>query len=234
MGQYYTPILCRRGKPENDVENELSLHISNVKWHGVDTHNCTYAYWDGQRPWFGTNGLKLMEHSYIGNEVTSFVMNDLLKWGPAKIIWKGDYSEVEDLSGIFAEDEIATIMRIEEHTHQYMPPLSTHDVVSDILKDKKTEVYLVNLTKKIYVDMRPYYIRYGGQTAYGAGHEPIIHPLPLLTAVGNGRGGGDYSGAEMDVVGLWAGDEIEVRLVKEGESLGEEYAERKYDFNEDL
>ena len=37
-----------------------------------------------------------------------------------------------------------------------------------------------------------------------------FHPLPLLTANGNGRGGGDYLGSDMDLVGSWAGDRIAV------------------------
>jgi hypothetical protein len=35
-----------------------------------------------------------------------------------------------------------------------------------------------------------------------------LHPLPLLTAEGNGRGGGDYDGPNMDMVGTWARDVI--------------------------
>jgi hypothetical protein len=37
-----------------------------------------------------------------------------------------------------------------------------------------------------------------------------IHPLSLLTAEGNGRGGGDYRGAHEDLVGSWARDVISV------------------------
>jgi hypothetical protein len=33
-----------------------------------------------------------------------------------------------------------------------------------------------------------------------------VHPLPLLTAEGNGRGGGDYRGGNEDLVGIWARD----------------------------
>ena len=42
----------------------------------------------------------------------------------------------------------------------------------------------------------------------------MIHPLPLLTSVGNGRGGGDYRGTLQDEVGTWAGDLIETQDVK--------------------
>ena len=36
----------------------------------------------------------------------------------------------------------------------------------------------------------------------------IIHPLPILCSDGNGRGGGDYNGTNMDFVGRWAYDKI--------------------------
>jgi hypothetical protein len=37
-----------------------------------------------------------------------------------------------------------------------------------------------------------------------------IHPLPLLTCEGNGRGGGDYGGIDRYLVGLWARNRISV------------------------
>ena len=40
----------------------------------------------------------------------------------------------------------------------------------------------------------------------------ILHPLSLLTAVGNGRGGGDYPENRVDyyMVGAWAGNTLEI------------------------
>ena len=46
------------------------------------------------------------------------------------------------------------------------------------------------------------------------GWDMCIHPLPLLTACDNGRGGGDYHGTDMDVIGTWAFDLIEFTDVK--------------------
>jgi hypothetical protein len=41
-----------------------------------------------------------------------------------------------------------------------------------------------------------------------------IHPLPLLTCIGNGYGGGDYMrptpSSDYDMVGAWAWDEISI------------------------
>jgi hypothetical protein len=49
--------------------------------------------------------------------------------------------------------------------------------------------YLVNHDTLQYVDKR---------------RGSFIHPLPLLTAEGNGRGGGDYYGRDKHMVGRWA------------------------------
>jgi len=51
--------------------------------------------------------------------------------------------------------------------------------------------YIVNHTKKVYVKKNK-----------------GLHPLSLLTAEGNGRGGGDYDGPNMEMVGTWARDVI--------------------------
>ena len=39
-----------------------------------------------------------------------------------------------------------------------------------------------------------------------------FHPLPILTAEGNGRGSGDYRGADEDLVGTWARHVISVEM----------------------
>lgn len=54
-----------------------------------------------------------------------------------------------------------------------------------------------------------------------------IHPLPLLTAIGNGLGGGDYYGINTDDVGTWAWNEISVE-----DEPPVEYTEVKYTFRE--
>lgn len=59
--------------------------------------------------------------------------------------------------------------------------------------------YIINTDKKEYLDL--WRVR---------GLEMTIHPLPLLTVEGNGRGGGDYEGTNMNVIGSWARDFIKV------------------------
>ena len=41
-----------------------------------------------------------------------------------------------------------------------------------------------------------------------------VHPLPLLTCEGNGRGGGDYRPEDHPLIGIWARDVISVEKEK--------------------
>ena len=140
------------------------------------------------------DGLKLMEHSWIGNDFVGAVMALMAKggdWYKKRIVWAGDYfgDEGEEPYYANAEDYLklapATIMT----------------------KDKQRTAKLVNHTKKLYVryDEIP-----GGD---GDWKDWFINPLPLLTACGNGRGGGDYrSPAYSWAVGQWAGDVLSIEF----------------------
>ena len=59
-------------------------------------------------------------------------------------------------------------------------------------------------------------------------NEWTIHPLPLLIAHGNGQGGGDYYGSDMDKVGIWAFDHVYT-----SDEVPEGYEELVVDFKED-
>lgn len=156
MGQYYKPIII------DDKRKPIMAFYS----------------------WDYNNGLKLMEHSYIGNNFVNAVVNTMASKFPkgARLIWAGDYADEE------------------KGTDQNL-----FDMVSEELhhKTKNTKCnsklrYIVNLTKGEYIDLwcLPYI---GGE---------FIHPLPLLTADGNGNGGGDYWGHGQKYVGSWKGDLI--------------------------
>jgi hypothetical protein len=56
-----------------------------------------------------------------------------------------------------------------------------------------------------------------------------IHPLPLLTCEGNGRGGGDFRG-DSDLVGSWARDIISVESTKS--TIPKGYTELIFDLTE--
>lgn len=141
------------------------------------------------------NGAKLMEHSYIGNnfvEAVEFLLLDTGegkgRWSGKRIVWAGDYADPE-------EYRVDNLYNIVEGDGLQM-------LIEAVPEDYK---YLINLDKKEYVDKSkcPSYGTWGMR----------IHPLPLLTAEGNGRGGGDYRGDNDQVVGSWARDRV--ALVKD-------------------
>jgi hypothetical protein len=128
-------------------------------------------------------GLKLMEHSWIENPfVKSFEWLILNK--PEHIVWAGDYADT-----------------CKGKTNVY-------DRCKDSNKVPKDEVYpvsvlasryIINHTKKEFVD----------KTKIPENEGWYIHPLPLLTCEGNGRGGGDFRG-DSDLIGSWARDLISI------------------------
>ena len=140
------------------------------------------------------NGLKLMEHSLVGNNFVGAVMTLLSsgnRWYKKPIVWAGDY--YGDKEG---EGEIA---------HYYLAK-NGHELQGIKSMDIKEQMFcvLVNHTKKEYV---VYF-------ELTEGKYDIVNPLPLLTALGNGRGGGDYDGNDMDKIGIWAGDILSVQKIK--------------------
>ena len=130
------------------------------------------------------NGSKLMEHSYIGNSYVknaSALIGDDSEFFGYPFAWVGDYADKINGKSLydFARE-------IEDETYKELKHILT----------TPTYKYIVNFTKKEYVEIAEY-------------DENIwqVHPLPLLTAVGNGRGGGDY-GLYSKRVGRWAFDRI--------------------------
>lgn len=135
---------------------------------------------------------KLMDHSWCGNSFCSALSATLVD-NPRRIAWVGDYAEDDECKALgfnYADvwgDDVLTV------------GVSEPDFSLDSVK------YLVNKDKKQYVDLAKY------RDACGDGSAWVIHPIPLLTCVGNGRDGGDYHPAEgvsYEWVGTWAFDHI--------------------------
>ncbi len=71
------------------------------------------------------------------------------------------------------------------------------------------KMFLVNHDKRVYIDMEAF-IR--ENTARGGDWDGwCMNPLPLLTACGNNRGGGDFrqNGVGYEDIGIWAFDTLE-------------------------
>ena len=135
---------------------------------------------------------KLMEHSYFGNSLMDSMSSVIYK-KPTRVIWVGDYAnegdEVSDAtSGNVTYDDVWS----------YGSDLN--EVLKPVEFDYRGK-YLVNHTKGVYISFDKY---------LDGENDQEIHPLSILTSIGNGRGGGDYEGSNMDYVGTWAWDEIEI------------------------
>ena len=160
MGQYYYPII-------------LNSDGKIVVW------MCAHNY---------NNGLKLMEHSYLGNNFVSTFEFGLSPEGPhykSRVVWAGDYADKE------LDQEKNLYQMCDEYT-----------MISPQVKETKMYRYIINHSKKQFVD----------KTKVPKQENFTLHPLPLLTCEGNGRGGGDYRG-ESPLIGSWARDIISVEEV---------------------
>jgi len=157
MGQYYYPIIL-------DADGKI------VVWMQAHMYG---------------NGLKLMEHSFIGNNFVSTFEFALSSEGPhhkSRVVWAGDYADAEEEGeNLYNQCEEYRMIRPEE-------------------KDTSRFRFVVNHTKRLFVDKSKIPKDGGGYT---------VHPLPLLTCEGNGRGGGDYHGIS-PLIGSWARDVISV------------------------
>lgn len=198
MGQYYTPLI---------LKNDKKTIVGRVYTHD-------YAC-----------GLKLMEHSYIHNPVVNVVLNYLKENGGGRVVWAGDYADAEPVK--MPKEQAKEIWRNMVANNQTetsfaefwakSPEVFKRDENGELAGDtlytkaekkpkleasaKDTEIrFLINTDKMQFVDLWDVPCVNGCR----------VHPLPLLTVEGNGRGGGDYTGLSMNLVGTWARDNITV------------------------
>lgn len=133
-------------------------------------------------------GHKLTEHSWWYNPVMNAFVS-LFQHNPLRLAWVGDYSR--DVKLCKENNLYEFIVRNRKNELALKGELSMKGL------------FLVNHSKKVYLDCNDYYTR--------CQHDGwCLHPLSLLTAVGNGNGGGDYYGENADDVGAWAWDIISV------------------------
>ena len=132
------------------------------------------------------NGSKLTEHSYIKNNFMRLVESNLGPNGAfymTRVVWAGDYAIPEAGSNTNLHDICSvTLTKAVGHSQDF------HEYR-----------YIINHSKGLFIDK----INIGIV-------EGQIHPLSLLTAEGNGKGGGDYRGPNEELCGLWARDIISV------------------------
>ncbi len=166
------------------------------------------------------NGLKLMEHSWIGNDFVNAVYSKIFN-KPRRIGWIGDYSNDDyESCGESYTKHLPFDQFMEYYTHAWgdedeketIPPSRYEQEELGLINEKTKGMYLINHSKKEYLDLGDYIARCTVREGNWAGY--CVNPLPLLTACGNGRGGGDFHQSSSNIgyehVGIWAFDELEL------------------------
>lgn len=198
MGQYYFPILLKKNW-------KLSKQPVLMTLYSHEFHN----------------GLKLMEHSYVGNTFVRAMQYVLRNYGnDLHFVWCGDYADLIKThyypNGV---DLYSMAGELTESKDRYYHYVKSRIPKFEELHDYK---YIINKSKKEYVIVPEY-----------DEEKWEIHPLPILCANSNGSGGGDYhsNGKEDEqYIGRWAYDIITVSDYKE-DIKG--YKEIKPKFHED-
>lgn len=148
---------------------------------------------------------KLTEHSWWDNPWVCTIAKAILNH-PAKVAWVGDYSDDEEFA-------------VENHLYELAWEVNAsllQPTTDPIFLDGK---FLVNHDKKIYIDCNQYKEDSTDENGW------TLHPLPLLTAIGNGKGGGDYRGINEDLIGSWCYD-----LISLEDNPPDGYTKEKYKF----
>ena len=187
MGQYYNAVM---------------------KGSRCATYN-RYIVIDGAREYMLA---KLTEHSWWGNKYVEGVSKALFESAaPRRVAWVGDYAR-SFLQSINAESFNGLTQKDIVRLHKCAWKAKGVDVPDNSFTLKG--LFLVNHTKKEYVACDPYYERCAVPDADG--FKWCLHPLPLLTCIGNGQGGGDFyegeytRGSTYENVGRWAWDLISI------------------------
>lgn len=181
MGQYYKPFL-------------------------IGEHNKQFII----NPHEYDNGMKLMEHSYVGNYVTNAVRTLLLNQRK-RVAWMGDYADTECGDAYEKKLPHDKFMQYWKACWGDHPKKCDHPYSMDYDETNKGW-YLINHTQKCFIEMDAYIAESTVWETWGGKKVPvIIDPLPLLTACGNDRGGGDFHKGCIgyENVGIWAFDVLE-------------------------
>lgn len=159
----------------------------------VNTYIVSYDY---------NNGAKLMEFSYIGNmyvNALEHLINDVDgELSGLPVVCCGDYADEEPYPFKGEKVNLFHLARM------------TRATLSKKENKYKYYRYVVNETKGVFIDLdKVKKDKYGYR----------IHPLPLLIAEGNGRGGGDYWGKNERRIGSWARNVVVVSNERPDEDM---------------
>ena len=187
MVQYYIPIV-------------INSYASNMI--------AAYSIYDFKKD---TDIGGLTSHAHINSPFVDNVLTNLFE-NKCCLAWVGEYARrsnkyTDHISQLFFElrDQAAMNRYIFHKRDAYI---------------NSNNLIFINHTKKEYLNMKEYIANVKALPLGEYTQRLIIlgmlnyakiqylHPIPILTAIGNGLGAGDYSGINMDKVGSWAGDLI--------------------------
>lgn len=160
MGQYFRPVIIDKKNSKKVVASLYPLEFM-----------C---------------GLKLMEHSCVGNRVVNafatLINDEDGKYKDYPMAWAGDYSD-----GVVGDKNYYDI------AFEGNCDISRNDIQTNEYR------YFINKTKKEFVDIEDCPMK----------DYIIVHPLPILTSLGNGRSH-DYlpKEGELKFIGSWATDVV--------------------------
>lgn len=143
---------------------------------------------------------KLLEHSWLGCDIADAVAREM-HGNPLRLAWVGDYADDGDEVEVATRGDVS-YKRVWGHDHKHEFPANDNGF-------DYSHKWLVNHDKKLAVSFDEYIA--ASKTKYG-----VIAPFPLLTAIGNNRGGGDYYEdlPDFDKVGTWVWDLISIEDTK--------------------
>lgn len=178
---------------------------------------------------------KLMEFSYVGNVKVDQLWVALSdEWKNNTVLVCGDYFSSEDDANCNpCAAEMERLAGVEQGNLCDFAGESYNECKFDTAKVPN---YAVNPNTKQYVNrnhaqLEDWYTEGNEKKAVTYGY--FVDPLSLLLAAGNGQGGGDYYGTNMDLVGSWVKDSQSVYTVYQKSEIPADYTELIPDFIED-
>lgn len=203
MGQYYIPAIFPK------EENRIADTLANKDAEPIETtpvfallghhFGISYKMYNGKMG-KTTIGLKLMEHSYVGNPMVKAMEYILAnEYAGYPVVWGGDYGD-EVFVNPDKNDDVVNAYHLADN--ESLLDKSIDKVPLSLCKKTKWK-FLLNHDTHQWVEIPK-----------ESKKEWRVHPLPLLTCNGNGRGGGDYRIDEKDplnkYIGYWCGEHISV------------------------
>ena len=170
---------------------------------------------------FSPDGIKLTEHSWIGNDSMQKLYELLMTdWKKDRVVVAGDYFEASENKDVGLGDIEGQIYDQEWDR----PDLTIKGTDEDHIQEQQTRFY-ISYDKKEFIDLS----KLPKFTPYWDSKDWIFNPLSLMIACGNGRGGGDFDEENQgfEFVGRWAGNRVGIE-----EKAPKGFKEIKPDFKE--